>query len=72
MGGGGINEFVKYKEIIVDNTLLDFFKAKDCEFITSFGESMEPIIKDGSICVIERNKPFKDKDTYYQLERSCL
>lgn len=37
LGGGGINEFVKYKEIIVDNTLLDFFKAKDCEFITSFG-----------------------------------
>ncbi|TLE14454.1 S24 family peptidase [Helicobacter apodemus] len=64
LGGGGINEFVKYKEIIVDNTLLDFFKAKDCEFITSFGESMEPIIKDGSICVIDKTRLFKNKSIY--------
>ena len=62
--GGGINEFVEHQEIVVDNTLLDFFKVKDCDFITSFGDSMEPVLKDGSICVIERNKPFKNKAIY--------
>ncbi|EPZ5174515.1 S24 family peptidase, partial [Campylobacter jejuni] len=29
--------------------------------ITCYGESMEPLIKDGSICVIDRNKAFKNK-----------
>ena len=64
LGGGGINEFVEHQEIVVDNTLLDFFEVKDCDFITSFGDSMEPVLKDGSICVIERNKPFKNKAIY--------
>ncbi|EHC6856879.1 S24 family peptidase, partial [Campylobacter jejuni] len=35
--------------------------SKECEFITCYGESMEPLIKDGSICVIDRNKTFKNK-----------
>lgn len=61
LGGGGINEFVEFQEIIIDNTLLDFLKSKDCEFITCVGDSMEEVIKDGSICVVDRNKPFKDK-----------
>ena len=47
MGGGGINEFVEFQEIIIDNTLLDFFKSKDCEFITCLGDSMEEVIKEG-------------------------
>lgn len=64
LGGGGINEFVECEEIIIDNKLLDFFQSKNCEFITSFGESMEPAIKDGSICVIDKNKPFKNKGIY--------
>nr|WP_300912313.1 S24 family peptidase [Helicobacter rodentium] len=64
LGGGGINEFVEYQEIVVDNTLLNFFQSQNCEWITSFGESMEPIIKDGSICVIDKGKPFKDKGIY--------
>nr|WP_245892569.1 hypothetical protein [Helicobacter valdiviensis] len=28
LGGGGINEFVEFQEIIIDNTLLDFLKVK--------------------------------------------
>ncbi|PZT47175.1 peptidase [Helicobacter valdiviensis] len=64
LGGGGINEFVEFQEIIIDNTLLDFFKSKNCEFITSLGDSMEEVIKGGSICVIDRNKPFKNKGIY--------
>lgn len=47
LGGGGINEFVEFQEIIIDNTLLDFFKSKDCEFITYLGDSMEEVIKEG-------------------------
>lgn len=64
LGGGGINEFVEYQEIIVGNALLHFFQSQNCELITSFGESMEPIIKDGSICVLDKIKPFKDKGIY--------
>lgn len=64
LGGGGINEFVEYQEIVVDNALLNFFQSQNCEFLTSFGDSMEPIIKDGSICVIDKTKPFKDKGIY--------
>lgn len=64
LGGGGINEFVECQEIIIDNALLHFFQSQNCELITSFGESMEPIIKDGSICVLDKIKPFKDKGIY--------
>lgn len=64
LGGGGMNEFVEYQEIVVDNALLHFFQSQNCEWITSFGESMEPVIKDGSICVIDKGKPFKDKGIY--------
>ncbi|WP_434735990.1 S24 family peptidase [Campylobacter jejuni] len=45
----------------MDEKLLSFFGSKECEFITCYGESMEPLIKDGSICVIDRNKAFKNK-----------
>lgn len=64
LGGGGMNEFVEYQEIVVDNTMLNFFQSQNCEWITSFGESMEPVIKDGSICVIDKAKPFKNKGIY--------
>ncbi len=42
----------------MDEKLLNFFGSKECEFITCYGESMEPLIKDGSICVID----FKQDD----------
>lgn len=64
LGGGGFNDFVESKDIVVDNVLLEFFQSDYCDFITSCGESMEPIIKDGSICVIDKKKPFKDKGIY--------
>ncbi len=52
LGGGGINDLIDCSELIVDEKLLNFFGSKECEFITCYGESMEPLIKDGSICVI--------------------
>ena len=61
LGGGGINDLIDSSELIIDEKLLNFFGSKNCEFITCYGESMEPIIKDGSICVVDRNKTFKDK-----------
>ncbi|EAC1839724.1 S24 family peptidase [Campylobacter lari] len=61
LGGGGINDILDFENILIDQKILDFFKTKDCEFITCYGESMEPIIKDRSICVIDRNKTFKNK-----------
>ena len=56
----------------MDNTPLDCFKVKDCDFITSFGDSMEPVLKDGCICVIERNKPFNNKAIYAINTRDAL
>ncbi|EDP4624213.1 S24 family peptidase, partial [Campylobacter jejuni] len=61
LGGGGINDLIDCSELIVDEKLLNFFGSKECEFIACYGESMEPFIKDGSICVIDRNKAFKNK-----------
>ncbi len=54
LGGGGINDLIDSSDLIIDEKVLNFFGSKECEFITCYGESMEPIIKDGSICVIER------------------
>lgn len=64
LGGGGINDLIESFECIIDEKILSFFGSKKCEFITCYGESMEPIIKDGSICVIDRNKTFKNKNIY--------
>lgn len=64
LGGGGINEFVQCKEIVMDNALLDFLHTSNCELITSFGESMEPIINEGSICIIDKTKAFKNGKIY--------
>ncbi|HDZ5130339.1 TPA: S24 family peptidase, partial [Campylobacter jejuni] len=61
LGGGGINDLIACSELVVDEKILSFFGSKECEFITCYGESMDPLIKDGSICVIDRNKTFKDK-----------
>lgn len=61
LGGGGINDLIDSSDLIIDEKVLNFFGSKECEFITCYGESMEPIIKDGSICVIDRNKTFKNK-----------
>ncbi|HDZ4966354.1 TPA: S24 family peptidase, partial [Campylobacter jejuni] len=59
LGGGGINDLIACSELVVDEKILSFFGSKECEFITCYGESMDPLIKDGSICVIDRNKTFK-------------
>ncbi|EAI0228025.1 S24 family peptidase, partial [Campylobacter jejuni] len=61
LGGGGINDLIDSSDLIIDEKVLNFFGSKECEFITCYGESMEPLIKDGSICVIDRNKTFKNK-----------
>ncbi|HDZ4937774.1 S24 family peptidase [Campylobacter jejuni] len=61
LGGGGINDLIDYSKLIIDEKLLSFFGSKNCEFITCYEESMEPLIKDGSICIVDRNKTFKDK-----------
>ena len=64
LGNGGINDFIECQDIYVDCLLLDFLNVKNCEFITSIGDSMESIIQNGSICVIDREKPFRNGDVY--------
>lgn len=56
-------------DLIIDENVLNFFGSKDCEFITCYGESMEPIIKDGSICIIDRNKTFKNKSIVWLIPK---
>ena len=72
LGGGSFNDCIESQDVIIDNVLLDFFQSNACELITSFGESMEPIIKDGSICVIDKTKPFKNKGIYVVNTREGL
>lgn len=64
LGGGGLNDDLESESLIIDTKLLTFFKTTNCDLITCCGESMEPTIKDNSLCVIDKSKVFKDKGIY--------
>lgn len=64
LGGGGLNDDLECESLIIDTKLLTFFKTTNCDLITCCGESMEPTIKDNSLCVIDKSKVFKDKGIY--------
>lgn len=64
LGGGGLNDDLECENLIIDTKLLTFFKTTNCDLITCCGESMEPTIKDNSLCVIDKSKVFKDKGIY--------
>lgn len=56
LGSGGINQELDSEDMIIGDLLLDYFQAnKHCELIKATGDSMEPHIKDGSICIIDRS-----------------
>ncbi|WP_291953096.1 S24 family peptidase [Campylobacter sp.] len=60
MGGGALNDNVSFSEVIIDNKLSDFFGSNQCDIIPCIGDSMEPEIKDDSLCLIDKNKNFKE------------
>ncbi|MCV3371576.1 S24 family peptidase [Campylobacter lari] len=60
MGGGALNDNISFSEVIIDNKLSDFFGSNQCDIIPCIGDSMEPEIKDDSLCLIDKNKNFKD------------
>lgn len=60
MGGGALNDNVSFSEVIIDEKLSDYFSSNECDIIPCIGDSMEPEIKDESLCLIDKNKSFKD------------
>ncbi|AJC89233.1 S24 family peptidase [Campylobacter lari] len=60
MGGGALNDNVSFSEVIIDEKLSDFFGSKDCDIIPCIGDSMEPEIKDDSLCLVDKSKSFKE------------
>lgn len=53
-GGGCINESIPYKEIVIDEEILEFLHIKSCELIIAIGDSMEGVIANNSLCLISR------------------
>ena len=56
LGGGVLNENATYENIVLDEQILSFYRASNCDVIRSVGESMEDEIKDGDLCVIEKDE----------------
>ncbi len=73
-GWGAINHSEEYELLTIDeelaNTLGGKQRLKSIEAINVLGDSMEPIIKDGSILFIDRSQtiPIKDKNEIYVLQ----
>lgn len=56
LGGGCINEHISTQEIVFDERILAHLKVRDCELILALGESMESIITDRSLCLVNRKE----------------
>ncbi|WP_334085199.1 S24 family peptidase [Helicobacter typhlonius] len=56
LGGGCINESIQSQEVIFDERILAHLKVRDCELILALGESMEHIITDRSLCLVNRKE----------------
>jgi len=73
-GWGYINDDEEFESIIIDEELMTLLgganKIKNIEAINVAGDSMEPIIMDGSIIFIDRNQtiPLKDKNEIFVLQ----
>ncbi len=66
-GGGAINYDIKTEPLIIDKQLLDYINSsyKYTEVIKTFGESMEPDIKDGSLIFLDKSKKEIDSINIY-------
>ncbi|PHO14724.1 LexA family transcriptional repressor [Malaciobacter marinus] len=66
-GGGAINYDIKTEPLIIDKQLLDYINSsyKYTEVIKTFGESMEPDIKDGSLIFLDKSKKEIDSTNIY-------
>ncbi len=73
-GWGAINDDEGYESLRVDEELARVLggrhKLKNIEAINVTGDSMEPVIKDGSVIFVDRSQivPLKDKKEIYVLQ----
>lgn len=56
LGGGCENECINTQEVIFDERILGHLNMSECELIIALGESMEHIITDKSLCLINRKE----------------
>ncbi|QKF86129.1 peptidase S24 LexA-like protein [Campylobacter blaseri] len=70
LGGGAWNDDEEYEEVIMDKKIVNRFEKSNCsqsypiDIISAMGESMEPYICDGDLCMIAVGMPFKDGNVY--------
>ena len=68
LGGGGWNEDEDFDEVVMDNKILN--KFSNCsgpypvDIIPAQGDSMEPHLCNGDLCMIARGVPYKDGNVY--------
>ncbi len=73
-GWGALNDNEEFESITIDEELAKLLKRMgnmaDIEAVNVMGDSMEPVIKDGSIIFIDRSQtvPLKDKKEIYVLQ----
>ncbi|WP_069637911.1 S24 family peptidase [Campylobacter pinnipediorum] len=70
LGGGGYNDDEEFEEVVIDKKILKHFDRGNCgdmyevDIISAMGDSMQPHICDGDLCVIGKGMPFKDGNIY--------
>lgn len=69
LGGGAWNDEEDYEEVIVDKKIMNKLTSNagqmyECDIIHCIGDSMEPHIMEGDLCIIGTLLPFKDGEVY--------
>ena len=64
LGGGGFNEEIEGLEVVFSNQILSILKADNPKLITCMGDSMEPLLCDGAILLLDDKKPLKNKGIF--------
>lgn len=69
LGGGALNNDEDYEEVIVDKKIMNKLTSNagamyECDIIDCVGDSMEPHIMEGDLCIIGVGMSFKDGEVY--------
>ncbi|AIR80124.1 TPA: helix-turn-helix transcriptional regulator [Campylobacter fetus subsp. venerealis] len=69
LGGGAWNDDEDYEDVVMDNKIMDKLVSNvkgiyEIHMINCIGDSMEPHIMEGDLCMIGVGVPFKDGEVY--------
>lgn len=70
LGGGANNDDEEFDEVVMDKKLLNHFEKSNVsgvyrvDIINCVGDSMEPYIMEGDLCLLALGAPYKDGEVY--------